>query len=61
MPTLEERIKEIESVDDSNLLMGYRFLTRLPGRRKRASSAKAKKASVKKPAAKRPRAGVKKR
>jgi hypothetical protein len=60
MPTLEERIKEIESVDDSNLMMGYRFLTRLPRRRKRASSAKVKKPHVKKLAAKKRGAGRKK-
>jgi hypothetical protein len=38
MPTIEERIKEIEKVDDANLLMGYRFLV---SRGQKRSSAKA--------------------
>lgn len=46
MPTIAERLKELESVDDAGLMMGYRFL--VTPRRKRAGT----KAASKKPARK---------
>jgi ribosomal protein L14E/L6E/L27E len=33
MPTTVERSKEIEEIDDNKLLVGYKFLYKLPARR----------------------------
>jgi len=46
MPTIEQRLKELDSVDDTGLMMGYHFL--MTPRRKRSRARKV----ARKPAAK---------
>lgn len=46
MPTIAERLKELESVDDAGLMMGYRFL--VTPRRKRSGAKVMCKKAVKK-------------
>jgi hypothetical protein len=44
MPTIAERLKKLESINDADLMMGYRFLV-APRRKRSGAKRMAKKAS----------------
>jgi len=50
MPTIAQRLKELERVNDADLMMGYRFLV-TPRRKRSAAKRMAKKGSGGKPKA----------
>ena len=56
MPSIAERLKKLDSIDDSNLMMGYRFLVK--SRRARRGVRTTLKAGLKKVVAKKDKVSV---